>query len=67
MSDGAALIPVAEHGFPRGGANFPPAVCQPIILLYFCRKLHGNEGIGTQGRARAPGAPWNSLTKISKK
>ena len=32
-------------------------VCQPIICQIFCRKLHENETIWTERRARIPGAP----------
>ena len=41
------------------GAPTPEGVRQPIILQIFCRKLHENERIWTEGGAR----PWHPRTR----
>ena len=46
---------VADPDFTEGGRQLLKWVCKPIILLFFCRKLHENERI--LDGPRVPGAP----------
>ena len=59
-------------GFPRCGASPPPARWgrQPIIFLFFCRKLHENERNLAGGASPAtpldPPLPFDVKSSVSR-